>query len=639
MNSINVIDLSQSSWTLACHRPFIWMFDHSERTPEFSIPARVPGSNLTALRDAKIIEDWNAGINSRNCEWAEHRHWEFHTELAALPADMPVTLEAEGLDYSGWILVDYKIVATFQGTLIRHRFDLTEKLGDGKAHRLSIVFDEAPREQGQIGYSSRSHIFKPRFAYSWDWVPRIVPTGIWDSLRLVTGKIAGEVVRVQTILNDDHESGRLSVVVNAADAANVHITLGEQSWDREVEAGESTIDLDLPKVDLWWPNDQGPQNVYAISVEIDGQKRFESTTGFKHVRWLPCEGAKPTAAPWICEVNGKKIFLQGVNWTPISPDYASVTREQYENLIDLYKQMGANLLRVWGGAFLEKEIFYELCDRAGILVWQEFPLSSSGVENAAPTDPAVIETLCTIATDYIRRRGHHACKLVWCGGNELFGKAASNDPVHATPTGGPPHDLSHPAIAAMAKVVEREDPGTRFLPTSSSGPRFSFDPKERGQGLHEDTHGPWNWQGDFASWREYWEANDSLFCSEFGFPSTSPLDILEKYRGNCDLWPPTRDNIYWMHSASWWLPKRYMNDLKDLGAEDGIKKLVELTQSTQAQMLSTAVQIMKSRFPACGGILIWMGHDCFPCPTNTSIIDFLGRPKPAYHVLTKVFRS
>ncbi len=637
MNLTNTLDLSKFSWKLACYRPFNWMLRHGLDEPrqhaaEFTVPATVPGSTLTALRDADVIQDWNIGLNSRHVEWTEHRHWEFYTEIASISAGTPVTLEAEGLDHSGWILIDTKIVATFEGALLRHRFDLSSALADGAAHRLSIIFDEPPREQGQIGFTSRSKYFKPRFSYSWDWMPRNVPVGIWDSLRLVTGKIAGEVVRVQTKLNDDHESGRLTVVVNTLADANVHITLGEQTWDKPVSKGESTIDIDLPRVDLWWPNGQGPQKVYPIVVEIDGQKRFESTTGFKDVRWEQCEGAHPGAAPWICVVNGKRLFLQGVNWTPVRADYAAVSREQYAALIDLYKQMGVNLLRVWGGAFLEKEVFYELCDRAGILIWQEFPLSSSGVDNAAPTDPAVIETLCEIATDYIRRRGHHACKLLWCGGNELFGEAGK--------PGGKPQDLSHPAMSALNKIVEREDPGTRFLPSSPSGPSFSFNPEHRGQGLHEDTHGPWNWDGDMQSWSKFWESNDSLFCSEFGFPSTSPLDILRQYRGDDDVWPASSQNPYWMHASSWWIPgKRFQDDVAGLKPDQTIVKLVESTQSAQAEALAIAAGECKKRFPRCGGVLIWMGHDCFPCPANTSIIDFLARPKPAYHALRKVFQS
>jgi len=44
------------------------------------------------------------------------------------------------------------------------------------------------------------------------------------------------------------------------------------------------------------------------------------------------------------------------------------------------------------------------------------------------------------------------------------------------------------------------------------------------------------------------------------------------------------------------------------------------------------IGFVRARFPRCGGILLWMGHDSFPCPANTAIIDFWGRPKPALAV-------
>src|SRR5581483_9010435 len=137
--------------------------------------------------------------------------------------------------------------------LVRHRFDLGAALADGKPHRLSVMFDEPPREQGQIGYTSRTTHFKPRFSYSWDWMPRIVPVGIWDSIRLITGEIAGDVVRVTTTLNDDHESGRLTTVTNTKQPAAVRIQLGDQSFERRVSAGQDNITIDLPHVQLWWP--------------------------------------------------------------------------------------------------------------------------------------------------------------------------------------------------------------------------------------------------------------------------------------------------------------------------------------------------------------------------------------------------
>jgi beta-mannosidase len=193
---------------------------------------------------------------------------------------------------------------------------------------------------------------------------------------------------------------------------------------------------------------------------------------------------------------------------------------------------------------------------------------------------------------------------------------------------------------ALSQIVEREDPGTRFTPTSPSGPAFSFDLKHKGQVLPEDAHGPWNWGGDMNSWRELWQANDSLLRSEFGFPAASPMDILEKFHGDCAIWPPTPDNPYWMHGAAWWLQfDRFKDQLKGLPPEQAIAKYVELSLALQAEALAIAAEASKSRFPRCGGMLIWMGHDCFPCPANTSIIDFLGRPKPAYKALAKIFQA
>ena len=156
--------------------------------------------------------------------------------------------------------------------------------------------------------------------------------------------------------------------------------------------------------------------------------------------------------------------------------------------------------------------------------------------------------------------------------------------------------------------------------------------------MHEDTHGPWNWGGDMNSWREHWEADDSLFHSEFGFPGSSSVQTLNRFRGEHPLWPPDEQNPYWMHSAAWWIQwDRFKEDVKDLKPDAAIARFVELSQSLQDDALAIAAASCKKRFPQCGGMLIWMGHDCFPCPSNTSIIEFEARPKPAFHALAKIF--
>jgi len=647
-----IIDLTSRCWNLQGWRPHYWELRKSSETknqfvPEFGpYPAVVPGSAHTALRKAGAIPDWNKGRDSLACEWVEHRHWEFFTEFCAgeLPNGVPLVLHADGLDYSGWILIDYKIVATFHGALLRHRFDLSQQLADGKAHRLAIVFDIPPEEQGQVGRTSLSRHFKPRYNFSWDWCFRLVPVGIWDRIVLVGGPRPVEVISARTVTSADLKSGEVIAKLHNSGKRPVKIEFLLRKADGKIAthlttsagAGENTVRLTLRKPRLWWPQGTGEPYLYDLEIrEVSGSKApmFRSRVGFKHVRWLPNENAPAGARPLQCEVNGNPLFLQGVNWTPAGLDYPATPDADYRRLVALYRDMGCNVLRVWGGGFIEKEIFYQLCDEAGLLVWQEFPLSSSGIENDAPYDADALATLEKIATDYVRRRGHHASLLTWCGGNELQSPEGLKVPTH-------PLDETHPALAMLAKVVERENPGVHFFPTSPSGPTFYAERGRMGKGLHHHVHGPWDSTSTDEEWRDYWLHDDSLLRTETGVTGASSVALLKRYAGNEAVWPPTFENPWWRHNAAWWLQwKRLKKDVQKLPASKRLAAYVALSQQRQARFLALAAENCKRRFPQCTGFIVWMGHDACPAPCNTSIIDFDRKPKPAYAALRKVFRA
>ena len=652
------IDLSRLEWQLLGWRPNQWAMVQSMETGRDlmaevgPVPAKVPGSVQQALLDAGVIADWHVGLNSRDCEWLEHRHWEF---VAVLPAGtvseaQQTVLDARGLDYSGWILVDAKQVAQFIGALVPHRLDLTAALADGKEHRLSIVFDEPPREQGQLGHTSESRHFKPRYPYSWDWCARVVPIGVWDDLTLSCGAPNPlELACVRPILRDDNQTGRIEIALDIDEEAlrgagpgPVTVVLGDSDHEigrasAQARSGRIELTLDELRVEPWWPNGHGASKTYRLEIEtaLDGEVwRHVRTVGFKRIAWLPCEGSAEDAEPWVCAVNGKPVFLQGVNWVPPRVCYHDSTEEEYRRLIGLYREMGCTVLRVWGGGILEKELFFSLCDEAGLLVWQEFPLSSSGLDNWPPEDPAVIDELTRIASSYIHRRGHHVSLLLWCGGNELLGGGGFGE--DSVPVG-----YDHPCIAALRDVVRREDPGRRFLPTSASGPWEWGSPDKFGTGLLHDVHGPWGFgqpSTNMEQWREYWSRDDALFRSEVGMPGAHGPEALKRYAGDADAWPPTTD--YWLHTASWWRQwDRFRERLADLPPEEAVAAYIEATQAEQAEGYAVAAKACKDRFPGCGGFIIWMGHDCFPCPVNNSVIDFDRQPKPAYHALRAVFRG
>ena len=236
-----------------------------------------------------------------------------------------------------------------------------------------------------------------------------------------------------------------------------------------------------------------------------------------------------------------------------------------------------------------------------------------------------------IAESYLARRQHHPSLLLWCGGNELLGALDGGKMGMDLPL-----DASHPMLAAAGEVVRRLDPTRRYLPASPSGPRTWVTPETRGQGLHHDVHGPWNHPGALESWFEFWDQDDALFHSEVGMPGAGPAGLLRRYGGDLAL-PGDAANPWWNHTNGWWI--QWPDYLEAGGDPAHLDAYVAWSQARQAQALAYAAAACKRRFPACGGFILWMGHDCYPCPVNTAILDFAGQPKPAALALGEVFRS
>ncbi|MCC6483610.1 MAG: hypothetical protein IT209_02085 [Armatimonadetes bacterium] len=638
-------DLSTLSWTLSGWIPHLWRL---ARTMEVgaspgadvpAIPAQVPGSVQKALLDAGLLPDWNSGLNARACEWVENRHWIYECQLPpeCLDAGKTVRLTFEGLDGTGEVLLNAKPLASFANSHLPLTLDLTPHLNSSR-NVLQVVFECSPRWLGQFGYTSRMTDWKVRFNYTWDWTPRVVQIGMFAGVKLeITDGAEIEDLWYRTRGAMSPQSGTLEMTghISAPGDHSVRVTLTQDgrtidSVTTSLESFNSSgVAIEDAPVRLWWPSGMGPQTLYGVHTELlDGAGRVVDQrlkrVGFRDVRWQRCKGAPPAADPWICVVNGKPVFLQGVNWVPPLPNFADTPPARYKTLLEAYRDMGANVVRVWGGATLESELFYDLCDEMGLMVWQEFPLSSSGVDNYPPDDAGSIETLAQIAASYIQRRHHHPSLIIWCGGNEL----QNND---RTPCG-----VEHPMLARLGEVCRELDPTRRYLPTSSSGPRFGASAEEFGKGVHWDVHGPWKADSDLQAWRDYWKNDDALFRSETGAPGASSAEMIRLYSGECEVMPCTPDNPLWRRTSAWWI--EWEQFVRETGNETAsLEDYVEWSQKRQAEALSIAADACKSRFPECGGFIVWMGHDCFPCTANTSVIEFDGKFKPAAEALKAVF--
>jgi beta-mannosidase len=641
-------DLGQLKWKVAGFVPYLWSFDkhddiHTGEAEVAPIDAPVPGSVQQALLNAGILPDWNVGLNCRQAEWVENRDWVYQTQLPDewLREGKQLRLGCAGLDYTGKILINGQSICEFGNSFVPCAVDLKPHLKP-TGNLLQIWFQPPPRWLGQFGYTSEMTEWKPRFNYTWDWVVRLVQIGIWDSVTLEVVHDA-EIGSVKCVADTSSESrlGSLRLRVAATGGRSLRVAIRDggrivREQTVVVDRGAAEIAWDDLPVDLWWPNGMGMQKLYTVDVQlIDANGKLADAktlrVGFRHIEWKHTEGAPENAHPYLCTVNGKPVFLFGVNWTPIRPNFADLREDDYRKRIGVYRSIGVNVLRVWGGGFPERQWLYDLCDEHGLLVWQEFPLSSSGMDNCPPRDEASIRTMAEIAATYVTRLQHHACLAVWCGGNELEDNLAGH--VSANPT------LTidkQPMVMSLAEVVRQNDPGRAFLPTSPYGPSGGFTQETCGQHAHWDVHGPWNLDGPVnGHWRELWEQDDAMFHSEMGAPSASPAVMIRKYKGDLPVTPGDHTNPLW-NRQPWWID--WPKFAEEKGREPAsLEEFVVWSQQRQSDALVLALSAVKSRFPSCGGIILWMGHDCFPCTSNASILDYDGAPKPVALALGRIF--
>ena len=539
------------------------------------LPARVPGSVLDDLVRAGEAPSPYHERDSRLGEWVPERTWIYRRRFVASAS----ILRFDGVDHECTVLVDGEEVARHVGMFTSFDVDVSA-YADGAEHLLAVVVHPAPRSESQVGRTSRVRVHKARMNYGWDFCPRLVHQGIWRSVRLADGPESHPFVSLRD-------------------------GVGTVTLD-----GEEILRVVDPE--LWWPNGMGEQRLYRAGD-------FE--VGF---RAIELEGYRVV-------VNGQPMYVRGWNWCPLDPLYGVPRPDKLERLLRLAARANVNMLRVWGGGLIESREFYELCDRLGILVWQEFSQSSSGLESVPATDDAFVELMADEARAIVPRLRRHPSLAVWCGGNELAGKEdGRSDDV--------PLDDSHPVLAALHQVVDDLDPGRGWLPTSPSGPRFlnrldviAEDP----DGQH-DVHGPWEHQGLRAHYTLY-DGGTAILHSEFGVEGMANAAALEQLIDAEHRWPADRSNSVYEHLGAWWNNAPLVQACFDHRIED-VETMRRCSQWLQYDGLRYAVEANMRR-PRSVGVLPWQFNESFPNAWCTSAVDWHGEPKPAYWGVSRAYRE
>lgn len=626
----------------------VWKEDWDPQQPAAAgqwIQGTVPGDVISDAQDAGLIPDPYVDMQSRSCEWTSERDW-LYRKTFTVPAEMQgktMRLHFDGVDYTCHVYLNGEWLGKHEGMFTPFEFDVTNRIRHDQSNTLLVVVEHKPpveAVQGQIGWTREARIWKSRFAYNWDWCTRLVPVGIWQSVRLIATEGAWlSDVHIRSQIYETAATVEVQVGMKASNNAvtsaqlRLRVTnpLGHTVAEpQEVTAqlntvvdgavGDYVFRLDINTPQLWYPNGMGEQPLYKARVDVLGSTGEASDTrevsfGLRTIRATPNEGAPADALPYTIEVNGRRMFVKGWNWSPIDNLYGRPQLERYERLLTLVKHANANLLRVWGGGLLEREAFYDLCDRFGILVWQEFHHSSSGIQNAPPEDEAYLTYIEAQARQMIPLRRNHPSLAIWCGGNELMDD-------NWVPLGD-----AHPALARLKSIVTELDPERLWLPTSSSGPVEGADIKLTGTGRMHDVHGPWQYQGPEEQYRLF-DGIDALYHSEFGAEGAANLYTLRRFISPQYEFPPDATNPAWVHHGSWWLHRDKLEAL--FGTLDRLEIFVRASQWMHAEGLRYAIEANRRRKWRCSGTSPWQFNEAFPNTACTNSVDYLGLPKPVY---------
>lgn len=605
------------------------------------IPASVPGDVHTALLEHGIITNPYESLNSRDCEWVSHRDWSYLTSFR-VPQEWhgkTILLTLGGIDYSGSIYVNGTLCGKHESMFVPLELDITDLVRWDSDNELEVVLDHIPFEQCQYGDSSLVRTQKSRFAYKWDFCARLIPLGIWQDVELrAVGNIRCSHVKVTTLLDEKNQSGEVSVHITpslpSASQGKAEVRIWKDGKVIAWSSGDFSKDdswslvLSVPNPEIWWPNGFGSHPTYRLEVRLfqaDGQLSDEHFTsfGFREIKLVPNHKAPTGAMPYTFVVNGQPIFIKGFNWVPVDNLYGPTRAERYQHLISLARQANCNLLRVWGGGLIERDLFYELCSQNGIMVWQEFIQSSSAQCSIPPDDEDYLTLLAQNATAALLAKRNFPCLAVWSGGNELYGD------------GYRPLTESHPTLALLGNLVRKYSPEIPFLPTSASGPYEFLDPTRIGEGIHHDVHGPWKYAGPKHHYSLY-NASDSLFHSEFGVDGCAAVSSIQACLSKDALWPPTKHNMEWAHhGAAWW--DQSIRNRQLFGEIRDLEQFVWASQWIQAEGLRYAVEANRRRKFMCSGNIIWQLNEPFPNATCTSCVDYYGVPKMGYYWVGKAY--
>ena len=663
------------------------------------VPAQIPGEATAILAASGLIDEPYDGDNERHQQWIGDVEWCFETSFQwNQDGQSRHDLVAYGLDTVATVLLNGRIVGHAQNFHRSYRWNVNDKLREGD-NTLTVIFaspvhETEQREQTNGYYPHGEHhafnqLRKPSSTFGWDWGIDIANAGIWQSI----GLHSWTGIRIQSVrpLVDVHDKGEgiltTTVTIERDNIPNIPNPMEHMQYVEKhaqelavpitvtvsrngavyesstcIPFGENEIIIrqSIPNVELWWPVGYGSQPLYDVLVRIGtpdepAYDEWKSHVGFRTVR-VNTE-ADAIGRPFQILVNNTPIHARGYNWIPDDAMISRIDEHRYRRAVNDLVESNSNMVRIWGGGYYESDIFYDMLDEAGIMVWQDFAFACAAYPEDADTRAEVNHE----ATEQITRLSSHPSLVVWNGSNENYTAYADwggykqtladrSLPVNRYGYGQKGWG-DHYYAEMIPDLLASLDSTRIYLPSSPMSFSDYTSPNVDTDGT---THiwDVWN-SADYRAYANY----TPRFADEFGYQSPPAWSTLTAYvhdvpmdpfgdqmlvhqkadRGNLKLakgmrshlTPGTFEDISRDANGkrSWLLSTDQWDDIEDWHWA---------CQLQQAQAIRFGVNHMRSLEPVNAGCLIWQLNDDWPV-VSWAAVDYQGHRKPLWYASRDFF--
>jgi beta-mannosidase len=613
--------------------------------------AKIPGSIHTDLFNNQLIPDPFKSNIEKELTWIDTTTW-IYKKVFTIPKQLKhndhISIFFYGLDTYADVYLNDLIIISANNMFIPWEIEINSKILKRK-NELKIIFHPTKKHETEI-YSrlnyklpegSRSITRKAAFQYGWDWAPKYLGCGIWTNVELHIWQSTNFTNISYSIkeLNNAKAKIELNTEIQASENFNGEINLNDAKngihISQEIKIKKGThnylINFEIDNPQLWWTHNLGTPYLYNFNIDLINQQKLIHTQNINiGIREIELVQEKDSLGrSFFFKLNNIPVYMKGANYVPQSSFPGSLEKEKYINLISDVKFANMNMLRVWGGGIYEKDIFYDLCDKEGILVWQDFMFANT----MFPNNSLFLENIKQEARYQTQRLRKHPCIALWCGNNEIdeawhnWGWSRNYSKEDSTLLWDNYKNIFH---EILPNIVKEFSPKTSY---SSSSPLFGRgNPKSENEG---DNHYWYVWHDEYDF--NWYNKVTGRFMSEFGFQSYPNIETINYF------YPSSNKSMdseiiaaHQKHSKGNHLINYYMEDYYPIPSD--FQQFIYTSQLLQAQGIRTGILAQRRAKPFCMGSLYWQLNDCWPA-ISWSSIDFLGNWKALHYFAKQDYKN